>query len=205
MNHFVFITDTHYWPDAPRDYGAPKMLTRGREIHDAIPPAVNALNPEFVVHGGDFLCGGSSFDLPTETYERSIRDMRETFDHLQAPFFAIPGNHDCDAQTWKFDAFNEAFDPPEILSVDPVATDLRILRANIFLDDTKVTGSGEWTDAHDERLREADRQAIADRIPTILFLHAWLLPDAPPEPGSEGRGCVGTRPLGLPAAWKRNS
>ena len=38
---FVFLTDTHHYPDAPEDFGAPKMLTRSREVLDAIVPAVN--------------------------------------------------------------------------------------------------------------------------------------------------------------------
>ena len=50
---FVFLTDTHYHPSAPKDFGAPKMLTRGREVLDAVAPVINALNPDFVVHGGD--------------------------------------------------------------------------------------------------------------------------------------------------------
>ncbi len=190
MNHFVFITDTHYWPAAPKDFGSPKMLTRGREIHDALVPAVNALNPEFVVHGGDFLCGGSAFDLPTETFERSIRDTRKTFDGLRASLYAVPGNHDCDAQTWKFNAFNEAFGTSDALAVDAVAPNLRIFRANIFLGNTAEKGSGEWTDEHDELLREADRLSCADQTPSLLFLHSWILPDTIPEDGSDGRGCV---------------
>ena len=39
---FAFLTDTHHYPDAPEDYGAPKMLTRSQEVLDAIPPALNA-------------------------------------------------------------------------------------------------------------------------------------------------------------------
>ena len=196
MNRFIFITDSHYWAGATKDYGAPKMLTRGAEIHEAVAPAVNALHPEFIVHGGDFLCGGSSFDLPTETYRRSIREVREAFDRFDKPLYCVPGNHDCDAQTWEFEVFNQAFDPPEILSVDPVASDLHLLRANVFLGDTKEKGSGEWTDAQDARLREADSQAFSDRTPTLLFLHSWILPESRPEEGSEGRGCVeGSRRL----------
>ena len=76
---FVFLTDTHHYPDAPEDYGAPKMLTRSQEVLDAIPPALNAQAFDFVVHGGDFLCGGSSFDLPTETYLRSIDEAADGF------------------------------------------------------------------------------------------------------------------------------
>jgi len=190
MNHFALITDTHYWPGAPRDFGAPKMLTCGRQIHDALVPAVNALNPEFVVHGGDILCGGGSFDLPAETYEQSIREVRERFDAIRSPFYIVPGNHDCDAQAWEFKRFNQAFDVPDTLAVDDVAPDLKILRANVFLGNTKEQGSGEWTDEHDELLRAADRRAIADHTASILFLHSWVLADSVPEDESEGRGCV---------------
>ena len=74
------------------------MLTRSQEVHDAIPPALNAQAFDFVVHGGDFLCGGSAFDLPTETYLRSIDEVAAAFARLEAPFYSIPGNHDCDAR-----------------------------------------------------------------------------------------------------------
>ena len=33
---FAFLTDTHHYPDAPHDYGAPKMLTRSQEVLDAM-------------------------------------------------------------------------------------------------------------------------------------------------------------------------
>ena len=68
---FVFLTDSHYYPGAPKDYGAPKMLTQSKTVLDAIVPAVNPIRPEFIVHGGDFLCGGSSFELPWTTYLQS--------------------------------------------------------------------------------------------------------------------------------------
>jgi DNA repair exonuclease SbcCD nuclease subunit len=59
---FAFLTDTHHYPDAPENFGAPKMLTRSQEVLDAIPPALNTQAFDFVVHGGDFLCGGGSFN-----------------------------------------------------------------------------------------------------------------------------------------------
>lgn len=190
MNRFVFITDSHYWPDAPKDYGAPKMLTHGRPIHEALVPTINALNPDFVLHGGDFLCGGSSFDLPTATYRRCVSEVRTFFNDIEAPFYLVPGNHDCDAQTWKFDVFHAAFDSSDVLPVKDVSATLRLALANVFTGDTEAEGSGEWTDAHDEALREANRAALADDTPLVLCLHPWLLPDAPPPPDSEGRGCV---------------
>ena len=36
---FVFLTDSHYYPGAPKDYGAPKMLTKSKTVLDAIVPA----------------------------------------------------------------------------------------------------------------------------------------------------------------------
>ena len=183
MNRFVFVTDAHYWPEAPRDYGAPKMLTHGHAIHEAMVPAINALNPDFILHGGDLLCGGSAFDLPTDVFERSIREVKEMVQGFQSPFYCVPGNHDCDAQSWTFDTFSEAFDTPEILTV-------HIARANIFLGDTRELGSGEWIDEHDVLLREADHRACESRTPTILCLHTWVLPDLRVEEGSDGRGCL---------------
>lgn len=190
MTRFVFLTDTHYWSDAPADFGAPKMLTQGRPIHEAAVPAVNALTPDFVLHGGDLLCGGSSFDLATDTFEQTIREVREYFDGFDAPFYCVPGNHDCDAQTWTFDAFSAAFDVPEVLSVDRVTDTLSIVRANVFLGDTKTYGAGEWTDRHDEMLRDLDRDAANENTRLLLCLHTWVLPDGPVEPGEGGRGCV---------------
>ena len=175
---FAFLTDTHHYPDAPENYGAPKMLTRSKEVLDAIPPAINALNPDFAVHGGDFLCGGGSFDLPTDTYLRSIDEAATTLDRIEAPFYSIPGNHDCDAQTGSFDGFAARFPLPEPLSVVDAAPRLRLALANVFFEcDVFAQGSGVWSDALDQSLRSAADQALADRCALLLFLHTWVLPD----------------------------
>ena len=99
---FAFLTDSHHYPGAPEDYGEPKMLTRSQEVLDAIPPALNTQSYDFVVHGGDFLCGGGSFNLPKETYLRSVDEAATAFEKVEAPFYSIPGNHDCDSQDWSF-------------------------------------------------------------------------------------------------------
>lgn len=187
---FTLLTDTHLWPTAPADFGAPKMLTAGEAIHEAAIPAVNALSPDFVLHGGDLLCGGSSFDLASAEYDRSLADAVDFFGRFDAPFYCVPGNHDCDAQTWSFDAFHDAFGTSAPLMIDGVAPGIRLARANVFLGDTREYGAGQWTDEHDEALRDADRSALADGASLILCLHTWLLPDEDPAPGADGRGCV---------------
>ena len=175
---FAFLTDTHHYPDAPADYGAPKMLTRSQEVLDAIPPALNAQAFDFVVHGGDFLCGGSAFDLPTETYLRSIDEVVTAFARLEAPFYSVPGNHDCDAQSGSFDGFAARFPYPDPLTVVDAAPRVRLALAHVFYDcDVFEKGSGVWTDALDEALRAAAEQALADGCALLLVLHTWILPD----------------------------
>ena len=148
---FAFLTDTHHYPDAPEDYGAPKMLTRSQEVLDAIPPALNAQAFDFVVHGGDFLCGGASFDLPTDTYLRSVDEAATAFARIEAPFYSIPGNHDCDAQSGSFAGFAARFPYPDPLTVVDAAPRLRLALANVFHDcDVFEQGAGVWTDALDD-------------------------------------------------------
>ncbi|MCZ6632506.1 MAG: metallophosphoesterase [bacterium] len=174
---FVFLTDTHHHPNAPKDFGAPKMLTRSHEIHRAIPPAVNALAPDFIVHGGDLLCGGGSFELPRKAYLQSIHEVAETFSNFQAPFYCVPGNHDCDAQKGSLDAFARAFTLPEPLTIVDAAPRLRLALANIYHTCNPIeTNTGIWSDALDDALREAAQKALNDCCALILIVHTWILP-----------------------------
>jgi 3',5'-cyclic AMP phosphodiesterase CpdA len=176
--NFVFLTDTHHYPGAPEDYGAPKMLTRSQEVLDAIAPAVNELKPEFIVHGGDLLCGGGSFDLPWETYLRSIDEVSVAFSGFQSPSYYIPGNHDCDAQNGSFDAFARKIQIPEVLDIVDAGPQLRLALANIYHSENPLEdGNGTWTDELDATLREAAEKALADRCAIILIIHTWLIPD----------------------------
>lgn len=171
---FIFLTDSHYHPDAPQDFGAPKMLTRGREPLDATVPAINAQNPDFIVHGGDLLCGGGSFEIPRETYLQSIEAVAEVYSGFKAPVYYVPGNHDCDADTGSFDAFAQRFPIPGTLTVSGVAPGLRLALANVYAP-ASPGGGGVWTDEHDEILRQAGRMALEDSCALILVLHEWVV------------------------------
>jgi hypothetical protein len=183
---FAVLTDSHYHPQAEQDYGAPKMLTRSREVLEAIPDAVNALQPDFVVHAGDLLCGGSSFDLPTALYERSVDDVADVLAAIKAPFYCVPGNHDCDAQTGSMDGFARRFPLPDPLITVDVGPQLRLALANVYHACSGVDeGCGIWTESLDAQLRTAARQAERDRCGLLLVLHTWVLSDHTP-----GRGVV---------------
>ena len=174
---FVFVTDSHYYPDALKDFGAPKMLTRGRPVMEAVVPAVNALQPDFIVHGGDLLCGGSSFELPRETFLRSIGEVAEVFAGFEAPFYCIPGNHDADAQQGSFADFQKQFPLPQPLTIVEAAPHLHLALSHIYHQcDPIEEGSGVWTDELDQALRQAATRAWEQRCALILVLHSWMLP-----------------------------
>lgn len=174
---FVFVTDSHHYPDAPQDYGAPKMLTRSREVLDAMVPAINAVRPDFIVHGGDLLCGGGSFDLPTETYRRSVDEVAAAVAGFEAPFYWIPGNHDCDAQTGSFADLHARLPMVEGVEVVQAAPGLRLALANVFEHEPLKNGGGIWTDNLDRQLRQAAEEALAEKQALFLVLHPWVLPD----------------------------
>jgi len=186
--HFIHLTDSHLFPDATHDFAAPKLLTRSREILDAVVPQINALNPEFIVHGGDLVCGGDAFEMAPSAYVEAIQESADRFSKLQAPLYVIPGNHDCDPVTGSFDAFYERFSVPEVLTVSDVSPGLRLARVNVYPSNPMENVNGEWTRAHDDALREASAKALKERTAILLVLHTWVL---------EGRRDADGTPLGV--------
>ena len=193
--HFVFVTDSHHYPDASEDFSAPKMLTQSQRVLDAMPAAINALNPDFVVHGGDLLCGGSSFEMPWDTYTRAVGEVASTCSRFQAPTYHVPGNHDSDAQQASYDLFAQHIPIPEILDIVNVGPRWRLAVANVYHECCPISKPcGIWTEALDQALRNAARTAEADGRALILGIHPWVVPhesqwDNPEAPGVilEGR------------------
>jgi len=193
--HFVFVTDSHHYPDASEDFSAPKMLTQSQRVLDAMPAAINALNPDFVVHGGDLLCGGSSFEMPWGTYTRAVEEVASACSRFQASTYHVPGNHDSDAQQASFDLFAQHIPIPEILDIVNVGPRWRLAVANVYHDCCPISKPcGIWTEALDQALRNAARTAEADGRALILGIHPWVVPhesqwDNPEPPGVilEGR------------------
>ena len=187
---FVFVTDSHHYPGAPRDFAAPKMLTQSRAVLEAVAPEINALNPDFIVHGGDVLCGGGAFEIPIPIYLQSIEEAADAFDGFRAPAYYVPGNHDCDPVQGSFEAFASRFPIPETVDVVDAAPRLRLALANIYGGDPIRDGEGVWTDALDRALAEAAEKAQNERCAMLLVLHTWVLPDYEPGDGEAFKGVV---------------
>ena len=174
--HFAFVTDSHYHPVAEKDFGAPKMLTHSRTVLDAMVPAINACDPQFIVHGGDLLCGGGSFEMPYDIYLQAIADVADAFEGFTAPAYYIPGNHDCDAQEGSFEALFQRLPMPQTLDIVEAGPRLRLALANVYTDSPLENSAGAWTDEHDQLLRQGAAQAQKEGCALILFVHPWIFP-----------------------------
>ena len=187
---FVFVADSHYHPNAEKDFGPPKMLTHSREVLDAMVPAINSIRPDFVVHGGDLLCGGGAFEIPWDTYLQSVEDVAQAVAKFEVPAYYVPGNHDCDAEQGTFAPLAERIHIPELLDVVDVGPRLRLALVNIFQENPLEEASGVWTDALDEALAQSAEQASTDHCALILVLHSWVLPGFVAPGEDPGTGIV---------------
>ena len=107
---FAFITDTHLYPNAPQNFaGGLQQQKNSVALYEKLIEQLNVFDPAFVVHGGDIVCGGKSFDMSTEEYEDALQTVQQLGERIEAPCYYIPGNHDLDPETGSKAAYIERF------------------------------------------------------------------------------------------------
>ena len=96
----AFITDTHLYPEAPKNYSnGIQRQEHSVEIYEAIIQQVTDFAPDVVIHGGDIVCGGDSFEMPPSNYQIALDHAQMLGKELPAPIYYIPGNHDLDPES----------------------------------------------------------------------------------------------------------
>ncbi|MYF97618.1 hypothetical protein F4212_00575 [Candidatus Poribacteria bacterium] len=107
---FAFITDTHLYLNATQNYaGGLQQQLNSLALYEKLIEQLNEFDPAFVVHGGDIVCGGNSFDMSAEEYVASLHTALMLSERLNMPCYHIPGNHDLDPETGSKDAYIERF------------------------------------------------------------------------------------------------
>ena len=137
------------------------------------------------------LCGGGSFEMSREIYLQTLDEVGKAFDGFEAPFYCIPGNHDCDAQDGKFDDFAKRFPMPETLDIVDAAPGLRLALANVYSGNPIENNTGMWTEEHDQLLREAASKACEECCALMLFVHPWVFPQYDAQADYKPGGFVG--------------
>lgn len=107
---FAFITDTHLYPNAPQNFaGGLQQQLNSLALYERVIEQINEFDPAFVVHGGDIVCGGNSFDMSSEKYVEALNTAHSLGEKLTAPIYYIPGNHDLDPETGSKVSYLECF------------------------------------------------------------------------------------------------
>ena len=107
---FAFITDTHLYPNAPQNFaGGLQQQMNSLALYERVIEQLNDFDPAFVVHGGDIVCGGNSFDMSSEKYIEALNTAHSLGEKLTAPIYYIPGNHDLDPETGSKVSYLECF------------------------------------------------------------------------------------------------
>ena len=84
---FAFITDTHLYLNAPKNFASGLQQQKNSlALYEKLVEQLNAFEPDFVIHGGDIVCGGKSFDMSAEEYETTLDGAQ------QLPFWTT---HQC--------------------------------------------------------------------------------------------------------------
>ncbi len=87
---FIQVTDTHlpshyYWGDSGLEDDSTEIVDFREVIKD-----INIINPDFVIHTGDFINDGEIEYLGIPSYSRAKKQLHE----LDVPLFLVAGNHD---------------------------------------------------------------------------------------------------------------
>ncbi len=97
---FAFITDTHLYPNAPENFASGLQQQKNSvQLYEKLVEQLNSFAPTFVIHGGDIVCGGKSFNMSGEEYESALHHAKRLGEGLNSPCYYIPGNHDLHPET----------------------------------------------------------------------------------------------------------
>lgn len=174
---FAFITDTHLYPNAPRNFaGGLQQQKNSLALYEKLIEQLNAFEPAFVIHGGDIVCGGNSFEMSSEAYEAALDSAEQLGKRINAPCYYIPGNHDLHPETGSKDSYLARFGINGMGSLSFVHENIRF----ILLDSQEVpedlthgyisTNQLAWAERELKRARDYEQEVF-------IFSHQLPFPN----------------------------
>ncbi len=154
---FLHVSDLHIMgEEETRQYGADTAAILRQAVS-----MINALQPDFVIAGGD---------LVSDESEESYRRLHTLLKPVRAPIHFLMGNHDDRA------AFRRVFFPEDPPSAEPVCHAFERSGVRFLLLDSVLPGKAEGRIAPGQ-LDWLDRELAArPERPTWIFLHHQPLP-----------------------------
>ncbi|RME52113.1 MAG: hypothetical protein D6790_19015 [Caldilineae bacterium] len=178
------VSDTHFWPGAQVSFGGQEEQLQpwSEEIHRTFLAEIRRLAPDYLIHLGDFSCGGGVFNMPVEAFCATVIQLHQDYRNLPLAYHAIPGNHDCPQGATDYSFIEQLLGLParQGCTIDLPWARLVLLNAQghsqeqmeAALPNDPIYG---WVD--DQELARLERElAGAGERPVILLTHQLLRP-----------------------------
>ena len=164
---FAFITDTHLYLNATQNFsGGLQQQKNSLLLYEKLVEQLNTFEPDFVIHGGDIVCGGNSFGMSDKEYEATLDKAQQLSQRINAPCYYIPGNHDLHPETGAKDSYLARFGINGMGSTCFIHEDIRF----ILLDSQEVpedlthgyisTNQLAWAERELKRARDYDQEVF---------------------------------------------
>jgi len=181
VTRIALCSDTHFWFGCEQRFGnfGSQMQPWSGEIQSVLLAELAAIQPDLILHLGDFSCGGGSFGMTASEFTAVFTKIVEDFRKLPAPFYGVPGNHDSPlGQPWQLAETLLGLPPGQGLTVDMPNARLILLNAQghdqaqieTALPSDPTFG---WVSAAELARLETDLAEAGGR-PVVLFAHQLL-------------------------------
>ncbi len=177
--------DTHYWPqgqDFVTSDGSLQLQGSTMDLLRTLLDELQRADLDLVLHLGDLTCGGGTYDMQPDVFVSTVVDLHRTYQDIQVPVYALPGNHDSlpGAGGWK--VFHDVW------GLQPgLGATLDLLSARLILLNTHGHSPAQIAQADgfdpvygwvsDEELWRLDEAlATAGNRPVLIFTHQLLAP-----------------------------
>jgi 3',5'-cyclic AMP phosphodiesterase CpdA len=177
--------DTHYWPQGQNFVTSDGSL----QLQGATPRLLTALVDELqkaqldlVLHLGDLTCGGGTYDMAPEVFVTTVTDLHRTYQALQTPVYALPGNHDSLPGRGGWDVFQDVWGLEPGLGVTLDLPPARLVLLNTHGHSPAQIAQADgfdpvygWVSSEELQRLEAALATAGDR-PVLVFTHQLLAP-----------------------------
>ena len=177
--------DTHYWPQGQNFVTSEGSLQLQGSTHRLLAALIDELQNaqvDLVLHLGDLTCGGGFYAMTPDVFVSTVADLHRTYQALQFPDYALPGNHDSlpGVGGWNFFQHIWGLQPGLGATLDIAPARLILLNSHGH-SPSQIEEADEfdpvygWVcDAELERLENALH--TAGERPVLVFTHQLLAP-----------------------------
>jgi 3',5'-cyclic AMP phosphodiesterase CpdA len=177
--------DTHYWPQGQNfvtSDGSLQLQGASQHLLAALVKDLQNAQLDLVLHLGDLTCGGGTYDMAPDVFVTTVADLHRTYQEIQVPIYALPGNHDSLPGRGGWDLFQAMWGLQPGLGATLDLPLARLVLLNTHGHSPAQIAQAEEFDpvygwVSDDELARLDQDlATAGKRPVLVFTHQLLVP-----------------------------